>query len=116
MNINKHVENRGKNKVKAIAVPRFWMGHKIYLASLTPIFMTISVVRRTTLMSLNIDLNKHIYMIQNYIVSTPALSVMLKNRVYSQKYSYTNSSMLWNTIIGLIVMQGPSDFTYYLNR
>ena len=49
MNINKHVENRGKNEVKAIAVPRFWMGYKIYLAHLTPIFMTISVVRRTTL-------------------------------------------------------------------
>ena len=54
-------------------------------------------------------------MMQNYIVSTPTLSLMLKNRVYSQKYSYTNNSMLWNTIIGLIVMQGPSDFTYDLN-
>ena len=52
---------------------------------------------------------------QTFIVSTPTTSVMLKNRVYSQKYSYTINSMLWNTIIGLIVMQGPSDFTYYLN-
>ena len=51
MNINKHVENRGKNEGKAIAVPRFWKGYKTYLASLTQIFMTNSVGRRTSLMS-----------------------------------------------------------------
>ena len=50
------------------------------------------------------------------IVSTLTLSVILKNRMYSQKYSYTNNSMLWNTIIGLIVMQGPSDLIFEPHR
>ena len=46
MNINKIVDKRG-NEGKAITIARFLMGYKIYLDSLTPIFMTNSVVRET---------------------------------------------------------------------
>ena len=55
MNINKNVENQGKMRKKTIAIARFWMGYKIYLASLGHIPMAASVVRGTTLMSLNIE-------------------------------------------------------------
>ena len=48
MNINKNVENRGKYEGKAIATARFWMGYKVYLASLGNILMAASVVRGTT--------------------------------------------------------------------
>ena len=49
MNINKNIENRGKTRDNIIAIARFWMGYKIYLVSLKPIFMAASVVRGTIL-------------------------------------------------------------------
>ena len=48
MNINEIVKNRGKNKGKIVAIARFWMGYKIYLASLGPIIMAASVVREVS--------------------------------------------------------------------
>ena len=47
MNINEKVKNRG-NKGKTVAIAMFWMGYKIYLASLGPILMVASVVRGIT--------------------------------------------------------------------
>ena len=62
MNINDFVENRGKQG-KSVAIARFWMGYKIYHASLGPTLMAASVVRGITLMPLNIVLsNERIYM------------------------------------------------------
>ena len=39
-------EKQGEN----VAIARFWMGYKIYLASLGPILMVASVVRGITFM------------------------------------------------------------------
>ena len=39
-------------------IARFWMGYKIYLASLKSILMAVSLVRGTILMSFNIILKK----------------------------------------------------------
>ena len=51
MNINEDVENRDTKKTReTMVVSRFWMGYKIYLASLKSIFMAASVFRETTLM------------------------------------------------------------------
>ena len=49
MNINEKVKNRGKQGKKTVAIARFWMGYKIYLASLGPILMAASVVKGITL-------------------------------------------------------------------
>ena len=48
MNINEIVNNRGKTREKIVAFARFWMGYKIYLASLGPIIMAASVVRQVS--------------------------------------------------------------------
>ena len=65
MNINKNVENlEGKKEGKTMDIARFWMGYKIYLASLKSILIAASVVRGTTLKPLNIIRNNlHICMI-----------------------------------------------------
>ena len=53
MNINENVENlekreREKKNKKTMVIARFWMGYKIYLASLKSILMAASVVRGTS--------------------------------------------------------------------
>ena len=45
MNINEKVKNRGETREKILAIARFWMGYKIYLAPPGPILMAASVVR-----------------------------------------------------------------------
>ena len=46
----KCIDVMGLNKTdkKTVAIARFWMGYKIYLASLGPILMAASVVRGIT--------------------------------------------------------------------
>ena len=48
MNSNEKVKKRGKTRGTTVAIARFWMGYKIYLASLGPILMTASIVRGIT--------------------------------------------------------------------
>ena len=58
MNIYKSFESWRKNEEKTNYTPsKFWMGYKIYLASMKPIFMAASVVRGANEMSLNGVLN-----------------------------------------------------------
>ena len=83
---------------KTIAIARFWVSYNMHNYIPKTKFHGCQCGKRDHLNATKVVLNnEHICMMQHYIVSTPTPSVILKTRLYSQKYSNTNKSMLYNT-------------------
>ena len=85
MNVKKKSKIEDK-RGKTIVIARFWVSYNIHNYIPETNFHGCQCGQRDHLNAIKVVLNnEHICMMQNYIVSTPTPSVILKTRLYSQK-------------------------------